>query len=121
MFPGQDTEQPAKDPALPAKIAYVLYLVSPFVGGLTWVCAVVIAYAYRGSAPVWLETHYRFQIRTFWMGLLPFIISVALCIVLIGFLPLGLLILWMMIRSARGLRLVAAGEAHPNPTSWGFG
>ncbi|HEY6104626.1 MAG TPA: hypothetical protein VIV59_01495, partial [Anaeromyxobacteraceae bacterium] len=70
---------PAPPPAAPppaaapgenvAKVVYVLYLVS-LVTGVTALVGVVMAYVYQGDAPDWLKTHYRFQIRTFWLGLL---------------------------------------------------
>src|SRR5690554_7491444 len=50
-------------------VVYALYLAS-FVVGFTSVIGVVIAYVYRGKGPAWLDEHYRYQIRTFWIGLL---------------------------------------------------
>jgi len=68
-----------------AKIIYILYLVSLAVG-LTAIVGVVMAYVNRTEAPVWVATHYRLQIRTFWIGLLYAFISLATFFVFIGFL-----------------------------------
>jgi len=29
-----------------------------------------MAYIYKGDAPDWLKSHYRYQIRKFWIGIL---------------------------------------------------
>ncbi|MDG4869203.1 hypothetical protein P8631_14505, partial [Guyparkeria sp. 1SP6A2] len=59
---------PAPDTTM-AMVIYALYLAS-FVLGFTSLIGVIIAYVYRGKGPVWLDEHYRYQIRTFWIGLL---------------------------------------------------
>ncbi len=59
------------DTTLPMVI-YALYLASIITGGLTALVGVVIAYVYQGKGPEWLDRHYRYQIRTFWIGLLYF-------------------------------------------------
>ena len=69
----------------------------------------ILNYVKRGDvAGTWLETHFRWQIRTFWFGLL----WVALCLVfvvltlgigiLIAWLPLAVVGLWFIYRIARG-------------------
>ena len=50
-----------------AKLVYILYLVSLLIG-ITAIVGLIIAYVNRDDAPGWLQTHYRFQIRTFWIG-----------------------------------------------------
>ena len=52
-----------------AKIVYILYLVS-LLFGITGIIGVVMAYINKDDAPEWLQTHYQFQIRTFWIGAL---------------------------------------------------
>src|SRR4051794_34155120 len=52
-----------------AKLIYILYLASLIVG-VTAIVGLIMAYVNRGGAPEWVETHYRLQIRTFWIGLL---------------------------------------------------
>ena len=59
-----------------ANIVYILYLVS-LVVGITGIVGVIMAYVNRADAPEWVQTHYRFQIRTFWIGLLYGLIGVV--------------------------------------------
>ena len=51
------------------QIIYILYLVG-FVIGVTAIIGLVIAYINRGKAGGWIETHYTWLIRTFWIALL---------------------------------------------------
>jgi uncharacterized membrane protein len=112
------------------KLAHVIYalhaysLVTGIVGAATvvvafltgWpsIIAVILNYAKRSEVRgTWLESHFRWQIRTFWFGLL----WVALCALfivatlgiglLIAWLPLTLVGLWFIYRIVRGwLRLM---------------
>ena len=52
--------------------------------GVTWLVGLVIAYVYVGDAPEPLKSHYRFQIRTFWIGLLYSGASLLLTLVVVG-------------------------------------
>jgi uncharacterized membrane protein len=90
-------------------------VVGAFVFGWPSIIAVIINYVKRGEARgTWLESHFRWQIRTFWFALL-WVIVVAivgglLTIVIIGFaiwvVGLFILGLWAIYRIARGwLRL----------------
>jgi len=102
-----------------AKIIYILYLLS-LIFGLTSVIGVVMAYINQDDAPDWLKTHYRFQIRTFWISLLLGAVGVILSFVLIGYLLLLFLVFWLIIRCIKGLKSLERREAHPDPTSWLF-
>ena len=89
-------------------------VVGAFLTGWPSIIAVILNYVKRGEARgTWLESHFRWQIRTFWFGLL----WVTLCILfvvatlgiglLIAWLPLGVVGLWFIYRVARGwLRLL---------------
>ena len=46
------------------KIIYILYLAG-FIVGVTPLIGIVMAYMARGEGPDWLQSHYRWQIRTF--------------------------------------------------------
>jgi uncharacterized membrane protein len=48
---------------------YILYFVGYFTV-VTAIVGVIIAHVQAGSSDPALNTHYRFQIRTFWIGLL---------------------------------------------------
>ena len=88
-----------------------------FLFGWPSIIAVIIGYVKRGEASgTWLESHFRWQIRTFWFALLwavaVALVSAPLALVLVGFatwvIGLALLGLWAVYRVARGwLRLNA--------------
>jgi uncharacterized membrane protein len=103
-----------------ALIVYILYFVAYFTG-LTAIIGVIIAHVQVGSAEPVLATHYRFQIRTFWIGLLYGIIGVALSWILIGFLVLLWLFVWSLIRNVKGVLALNENRPIPNPASWMFG
>jgi uncharacterized membrane protein len=100
------------------RVVYVLYLVA-LVFGITALVGVVIAFIYRSGAPHWLAEHFRFQIRTFFMGFLFLVLMVPAgpLAVLIGL----LWAVWLVVRCVRGLR--AADERRPprDPDSWLLG
>ena len=82
-----------------------------FVFGLPSLVAVVMNYARRAEARgSWLESHFRWQIRTFWFALLwlavTLMVAAPLTLVLIGVLlvPVGFLAvgLWVAYRVVRG-------------------
>ena len=89
-------------------------IVGAFLTGWPSIIAVILNYVKRSEARgTWLESHFRWQIRTFWFGLL----WVALCGlfvvmtlgigILIAWLPLFGVGLWFIYRIARGwLRLL---------------
>ena len=100
-----------------ARIVYILYLVSLIVG-VTSIIGVIMAYVYRADAPEWVATHYRFQIRTFWIGLLYAFVSVLTAIVIIGLLFGAFTFIWWIVRSVKGLKLLSQGAAYESPATW---
>ena len=99
------------------QVIYVLYLAS-FVVGITGLIGIVIAYVNRGKAGGWIETHYTWAIRTFWIALLGGFVSLLLLIVGIGFL-LGLAVaIWVVVRCIVGLQAVGRREPIRDPQSW---
>jgi uncharacterized membrane protein len=85
-----------------ALAVYVLQAVG-FVIGLTWVVGAVINYVKIGEVRnTWLETHFNWQLRTFWIGLAGLIAAWVLTIVKIGFL-VGLGVTsWAIYRVVKG-------------------
>jgi uncharacterized membrane protein len=89
-------------------------IVGAFLTGWPSIIAVILNYAKRSEVRgTWLELHFRWQIRTFWFGLLwvtlcaLFIIATLGIGLLIAWLPLSLVGLWFIYRIARGwLRLL---------------
>ena len=95
-----------------ATVVYALQAAGFFVG-ITWIAAVIIDYVKKDDAAgTWLESHYRWQIRTFWWGLLWGVIGGILVIVFVGFLVLAADAIWIIYRIAKGwLRLSENREA----------
>jgi uncharacterized membrane protein len=84
-------------------------IVGAFLTGWPSLIAVILNYVKRSEARgTWLASHFRWQIRTFWFGLL----WVALCLLfvvatlgigmLIAWLPLAVVGLWFIYRVVRG-------------------
>lgn len=90
-------------------------VIGNFLFGWPSIIAVILNYVKRGDARgTWLESHFSWQIRTFWFALLwaagVAVVSAVLAIVLVGFATwfIGLFALgvWSIYRIARGwLRL----------------
>ena len=119
----EKTEVPAEPaPALVnvAQLVYALHALSLLVGvmtaatiigafvfGVPSIIAVVINYVKREEARgTFLESHFRWQIRTFWFALLWCVIGTILIFTLIG-IPLALAVffadsVWVIYRIARG-------------------
>lgn len=100
-----------------AKLVYILYLASLIVG-VTAIIGVIVAYVNRSDAPAWVQTHYRLQIRTFWIGILYGVISFITAFVLIGFLFALFTLVWWIVRCAKGLQQQSRGEPYDNPATW---
>jgi uncharacterized membrane protein len=84
-------------------------VVGAFLLGWPSIIAVILNYVKRDEARgTWLESHFRWQIRTFWFGLLWVSLCMAFVVLtfglgmLIAWLPLGLVALWFIYRVARG-------------------
>lgn len=103
-----------------ALVIYILYLAG-LVIGVTGIVGIVLAYINRGKAGGFVESHYTFLIRTFWIGLLYALISVVLMFVIIGFLLMFAVAVWFIARCILGLQALQRGEAVKNPESWFLG
>jgi uncharacterized membrane protein len=86
-------------------------IVGSFVGGLPSIIAVIMNYARRSATRgTYLESHFRWQIRTFWYALLwacvIVLVSAPFMIILVGFgmavLGLWTLGIWIAYRVIRG-------------------
>jgi len=89
-----------------ATVVYALQAAGFFLG-ITWIVAVIVDYVKKDDgAGTWLESHFRWQIRTFWWGLLWGVIGGILLLVLIGYLVLAANAVWIIYRIVKGwLRL----------------
>ena len=84
-------------------------VVGAFLTGWPSIIAVILNYVKRSEARgTWLESHFRWQIRTFWFGLLWvslcfFFVVVTLGIgLLIAWLPFSFVGVWFIYRIVRG-------------------
>ena len=115
-----ETERPIISSDNLAVVVYVLYCVGYFTG-IAALIGVIIAYMKVDDAEPVLRSHYRFQIRTFWIGLLYLAIGIVLCVVLIGILILAWWFIWSLIRIVKGILLVNEHKPIVDPESWLFG
>jgi uncharacterized membrane protein len=82
-------------------------VVGSFLGSIPSIAGVVLNYVKRSEARgTWLDSHYRWQIRTFWFALLWLVIAGLLFITLIG-IPIALVVfavitIWIAYRIIRG-------------------
>lgn len=112
-------------------IVYILYILSLLSFYLPTIIAVIIAYVKRDSSSSVAQTHFTFQIYTFWLSflLLPSIIfgallsSALLNAPAIILLPIFLLIFffWYIIRIVKGIIYANDNRGISQPRSWWFG
>nr|WP_038058280.1 membrane protein [Thiobacillus denitrificans] len=85
-----------------ATVIYALYAVSLFIG-ITAIVAIVLNYIKRDDARgTWLESHFRWQIGTFWWGLLWLVVGAITWVILIGWIVWGVACIWFIYRIAKG-------------------
>lgn len=93
-------------------------VIGAFLTGWPSIIAVILNYVKRSDVGgTWLESHFRWQIRTFWYGLL----WVSLCFlfvamtfgigILIAWLPLAFVSVWFVYRIVRGWLALREGRA----------
>lgn len=93
-------------------------IVTAFLTGWPSIIAVILNYIKRGDVRgTYLDSHFGWQIRTFWFALLWFLIAFVLFITIIG-IPLAWLIgvgagLWVLYRIIRGWLALPAGQSMP--------
>ncbi len=90
-----------------ATAVYALQVAGFFLGGIPTLIAIIINYLklpeVRGT---WVESHFRWQIRTFWYGLLWGIVGTITLFVYVGTVILFANLVWVVYRIVRGwLRL----------------
>ena len=93
---------------------YALQAAGFFVG-ITWIVAIVLDYVKKDDAAgTWLESHYRWQIRTFWWGLAGAIAGLILMLVLIGWLLWIAVAVWAIYRIVKGGLYLNDGKPMPD-------
>ena len=85
------------------QIIYFLYIAS-VLAGITAIIAIIINYLKRDEvAGTWLETHFRWQIRTFWFTLLWCVVGWLTFIVGIGIIVFIAAGIWAIYRIVKGM------------------
>jgi uncharacterized membrane protein len=94
-------------------VAIVVYALQAagFVTGVAWIVAIVVDYVKRDDAKgTWLESHFRWQIRTFWWGLLWGVIGAITTLIVVGFAILFADAIWIIYRIVKGWLNLAEGK-----------
>ena len=93
-------------------------VIGAFLTGWPSIIAVILNYVKRADVRgSWLESHFLWQIRTFWYGLLWVVLCGLVVVLTLGlgllvvWLPLGVLTIWFIYRIARGW--LALNERRP--------
>ena len=93
-------------------------VVGAFLIGWPSIIAVILNYVKRGDVRgTWLESHFRWQIRTFWWGLLWVSLCIMFVVLTLGiglffvWLPIGIVSLWFVYRIARGWLALQDGRS----------
>ncbi|MDD2872320.1 MAG: hypothetical protein RBT39_08955 [Azoarcus sp.] len=93
-------------------------ILGSFIASVPSIAAVIINYVKQGAVrDTWLESHFRWQIRTFWFAVLWVMVAVVMIMTIIG-LPFGLLVLgvtslWVLYRVVRGWWALSQRQAMP--------
>lgn len=94
-------------------VIYALYAVSLFFG-ITAIVAIVLNYLKREDAEgTWLESHFGWQIRTFWWGLVWLVVGGITWIILIGWVVWSVAFVWFVYRIAKGWLNLNDGKPMP--------
>lgn len=96
-------------------VVYALQAAS-FLVGITFLVGVIINYVKKSDVQgTWLESHFRWQIRTFWFAMLWSFIGVLTAFVFIGYFVLLANVVWFIYRIVKGwLRLSDGKEMYAN-------
>ena len=96
-----------------ATVVYALQAAGFFVG-ITWIVAIVLDYVKRDDAKgTWLESHFSWQIRTFWWGLLWAVIGAITFIIIVGWVILAADAIWIIYRIVKGWLNLVEGKPVP--------
>jgi uncharacterized membrane protein len=94
------------------------FIVTAFLTGWPSIIAVIVNYVKRGDARgTWLDSHFGWQIRTFWYAVMWVVLAGLLILTVVG-IPIAWVLLvavglWVLYRIIRGW--IALAEARPMP------
>ena len=118
--PSKQGKNPIIDDRGLAFAVYIMYFLG-YVTGITTIIGVMIAYLQNRPASSELKSHFTFQVRTFWIGLLFLFIGVLLLHMGIGVLVILWWFVWSLMRNVKGVLALNRNEPIANPNSWMFG
>lgn len=110
-----------------AMLNYALLFFMVMTVGATGVVALLIITFAEDKAADWIKSHYRFQVRTFWIGVVPAILTYFIGQVLLRRYhadPLAMfavvmpVLAWTTARVATGFNHLLNSRAYPNPKTW---
>jgi uncharacterized membrane protein len=96
---------------------YILYLFG-FLTAITALVGVIIAYLQQNNTDPVCQSHFRFQVRTFWIGLVYLVVGLLTIHIVIGAFVLLWWLIWTLMRCVKGLLALNTGEPIRNPNSW---
>lgn len=93
-----------------AILVYVLQAIGLFIG-VTYVAAVIVNYVKAGDVKgTWIESHFRWQIRTFWYSLIWAFAGLVTFLVVIGYFVLIADGIWVIYRIVKGILYLKDGK-----------
>jgi len=104
------------DEAALARLATIVYILqtASFFLPLTLFAGVIVNYVRREDARgTWVESHFRWQIRTFWWVLAWFVLGGLTFFFVLGWFILGAATLWLIYRIVKGWLYLS--EKRPMP------
>jgi uncharacterized membrane protein len=94
-------------------VIYALYALSLF-AGISAIVAIVLNYIKREEAQgTWLESHFSWQIRTFWWSVVWIVVGAITWIILVGWIVWGVAFVWFIYRIAKGWLNLNDGKPMP--------
>lgn len=122
---------PAREDATLVLVVYGLFIASLLGFAPAALVGLIIALSAKETSGPVARSHYRFQVRTFWIGLAGWALSavamfwgVVFSVILIGIpllivsgVAMGIVWLWALVRSALGLAWAVQGLPCPRPDS----
>ncbi len=118
-----DVEKNAKIEELKkyALIVYILYALG-FIIGITPIAGVIVAYLKKNDAVgTWIESHFEYQIRTFWISLIGLVVGIILSFtIILSILSIVIVladIVWFLYRTIKGW-LMLNDRKEINPYAW---
>ncbi len=101
-----------------------LLYIGSFLAGITTIIGVILCYMWKGEQhEPWEDSHYAYQIRTFWIGILYTILAIigsAATLFLLAPLFFGAVAVWFAVRAVKSLLAAQKNLPITNVYSWIF-